>query len=86
VVEVEWKDAAAAAAVPALGEGEVGEDGELRKRAGEGLSGTVVCMWSDANVEGTIPALDEALRFLPAWAAVSKFSEGLVEGRKKFEV
>jgi hypothetical protein len=46
----------------------------------------VVCMWSDANVEGTIPALDEALRFVPAWVAVTKLSEGLVEGRRAFEV
>ncbi len=85
VVEVEGKDAAAA--VPSVGgaEGAGVGHGELRSRA-EGLNGTVVCMWSDANVEGTIPALDEALRYVPAWVAVSKLSEGLVEGRKAFEV
>lgn len=65
--------------------GLVDDDGELRKR-GQGLKGAVVCMWSDANVPGTIPALDEALKFVPAWAAVTKLSEGLVEGRKRFEV
>jgi hypothetical protein len=60
-------------------------DGELKRRR-EGLKGAVVCMWSDANVPGTIPALDEALQYAPAWVAVSKLSEGLVEGRKTFEV
>jgi hypothetical protein len=70
----------------------VGADGELRVREysgdGEGgrFEGAVVCMWSDANVPGTIPALDEALRFAPTWAAITKLSEGLVEGRKAFSV
>ncbi|AEO63218.1 uncharacterized protein THITE_2108145 [Thermothielavioides terrestris NRRL 8126] len=74
-----------------------GSDGELRRRwsseddddddgKGGALHGAVVCMWSDANVAGTIPALDEALAFVPAWAAVTKLSEGLVEGRKGFSV
>jgi hypothetical protein len=91
VVEVEWKDAAAGdVSPPSLGEEEGEEegvlgDGELKRRR-EGLKGAVVCMWSDANVPGTIPALDEALQFAPAWVAVSKLSEGLVEGRKTFEV
>lgn len=75
-------------------------DGELRRRRAEeaaaaaaaaaaasgALKGAVVCIWSDANVPGTVPALDEALAFAPAWAAVTKMSEGLVEGRKAFEV
>ena len=85
VVEVEWKDAAAAGPLVGGAEGAVGGHSELRSRAA-GLNGTVVCMWSDANVEGTIPVLDEALRYVPAWVAVSKLSEGLVEGRKGFEV
>ncbi|KAL2268529.1 hypothetical protein VTJ83DRAFT_3375 [Remersonia thermophila] len=50
------------------------------------LKGSVVCMWSDANEPGTIPALDEALRFVPAWAAVTKSGVGLVEARKRFEI
>ncbi|KAL2162843.1 hypothetical protein VTH06DRAFT_6679 [Thermothelomyces fergusii] len=89
VVDVEWKD-------DAVGPGEQGadreearllRDGELSSRRREKrLSGTVVCKWSDANVPGTIPALDEALQFVPAWVAVSKLSEGLVDGRKRFEV
>ncbi|KAK3308257.1 uncharacterized protein B0T15DRAFT_103237 [Chaetomium strumarium] len=77
------------------GEEMVDDYGELGRRDGgtttgsrsKGrLAGHVVCMWSDVNVPGTIPALDEALAFVPAWAAVTKLSEGLVEGRKRFEV
>ncbi|KAK3493968.1 putative zinc metalloprotease NCU04133 [Neurospora crassa] len=58
---------------------------ETRKEHDEN-DGTVICMWSDANTPGTIPALDEALQFVPSWAAVTKFSEGLVEGRKVFKI
>lgn len=51
---------------------------ELTKRdEGEhgGLDGRVICMWSDANrVEDEIPALDEAIKFLPNWATVTKLS------------
>ena len=76
VVDVEWKE-----------EGAKGEDGKgLEEERGSGFEGSVVCMWSDVNVKGTIPALDEALAFAPTWAGISKLSEGLVEGRKKFEV
>jgi hypothetical protein len=49
-----------------------------------GMEGKVVCMWSDANQEGIIPALDEARKFLPVWAAVTKLGDGLVEGGKRF--
>ncbi|CAP72960.1 uncharacterized protein PODANS_2_3840 [Podospora anserina S mat+] len=52
----------------------------------EKLEGQVVCAWSDANEAGTIPALDEGLRYSPVWAAITKFAEGLVEGRKGFSV
>jgi hypothetical protein len=89
VVDVEWKEDEESDASGGVQGGDNDEgllgDGELRKRV-EGLAGAVVCMWSDANVEGTIPALDEALKFIPEWAAVTKLSEGLVEGRKRFEV
>lgn len=60
------------------------DGGELRVRSG--LEGYVACQWSDANVPGVIPALDEALKYAPAWAAISKLAEGLVEGRKRFMV
>lgn len=60
------------------------DGGELRVRSG--LEGYVACQWSDANVPGVIPALDEALKYAPAWAGVSKLAEGLVEGKKRFMV
>ncbi|KAL8643716.1 MAG: hypothetical protein Q9226_008164 [Calogaya cf. arnoldii] len=50
----------------------------------QGLNGRVVCLWSDANDSGAIPALDEAWRFVPAWVAISKAKDGLVEGSKTF--
>lgn len=53
---------------------------------GEGLDGRVVCLWSDGNVKGVIPALDEVKRFCPAWVAVTKTGDGLVEGSKAFLV
>ena len=57
-------------------------DGEEAK----GQSGRVVCLWSDANVLGTIPAWDEVRRFAPVWAVGTKGSDGLVEGSRGFEV
>lgn len=60
--------------------------GSETRKGDEESDGTVICMWSDANTPGTIPALDEALQFVPSWAAVTKFSEGLVEGRKAFKI
>ena len=56
------------------------------KHEGErvGMQGKVVCLWSDANREGVIPALDEVRHFAPAWVAVTKFGDGLVEGSKGF--
>jgi hypothetical protein len=55
------------------------------KRPGdEGMEGKVVCLWSDDNIEGVIPALDEVRRFAPVWSAVQKASDGLVEGNKRF--
>ena len=51
-----------------------------------GLDGRVVCLWSDDNETGVIPALDEARHFLPDWVAVTKTDDGLVEGSKAFMV
>lgn len=53
---------------------------------GDGLDGRVVCLWSDANEPGVIPALDEARRFAPTWVAVANVGQGLVEGSKAFMV
>lgn len=50
------------------------------------IQGKAVCLWSDDNVEGVIPALDEVRRFAPVWSAVTKLGDGLVEGMRKFEV
>ena len=50
------------------------------------LSGKVICLWSDQNQVGLIPALDEVRQYAPDWAGVSKLSDGLVEGGKGFEV
>ncbi|KAL4919308.1 hypothetical protein BDW62DRAFT_209791 [Aspergillus aurantiobrunneus] len=50
------------------------------------LTGQVVCLWSDYNQPGAIPALDEVRQYGPAWVGVSKVADGLVEGRKAFEI
>lgn len=51
---------------------------------GKGLDGRVVCLWSDDNQSGTIPALDEIRHYVKDWVAISKTSDGLVEGSKAF--
>lgn len=53
---------------------------------GDGLDGRVVCMWSDENESGLIPALHEIRHYAPPWIAVSKLADGLVEGSKAFVV
>lgn len=58
--------------------------GDGKKPGEEGMEGTVVCLWSDGNRVGDIPALDEVRMFMPTWSAVSKLSDGLVEGSKRF--
>jgi hypothetical protein len=60
--------------------------GDGKSPGEEGMEGKVVCLWSDDNVEGVIPALDEIRRFAPAWSTVSKAQDGLVEGVKRFVV
>lgn len=52
----------------------------------KGLSGHVVCLWSDANDPRAIPALEEVKRFAPRWVAISKLQDGLVEGSKRFSL
>jgi hypothetical protein len=46
--------------------------------------GYIVCVWSDANKRGTIPALDECWQYAPLWAGITKTNEGLVEVKKSF--
>jgi hypothetical protein len=52
----------------------------------KGRTGKVMCLWADANRPGVIPAFDEVRRFQPIWSAVTKGSDGLVEGWKTFEL
>lgn len=59
---------------------------EGKKAGEEGRSGRVVCLWSDHNLPGTIPALDEVQKFAPAWTSVVKLMDGLVEGSKAFVI
>lgn len=49
-------------------------------------TGKVVCLWSDQNRSGLIPALEEIKKFMPSWSIVTKIGDGLVEGSKTFEV
>ena len=59
---------------------------EGKKEGDEGRSGRVVCLWSDHNQPGTIPALDEVQRFAPEWTSIVKVMDGLVEGSKAFNI
>ncbi|KAI1616023.1 F-box and leucine-rich repeat protein GRR1 [Exophiala viscosa] len=59
------------------------EDGPPKK-SNETLTGKVICLWSDVNQVGLIPAFDEAKHFLPNWVAITKAEDGLVEGYKRF--
>ncbi|KAJ5954489.1 hypothetical protein N7501_008768 [Penicillium viridicatum] len=59
------------------------ETGEVDESS---ITGRVTCLWSDNNRIGLIPALDEVRQFSPAWVAVTKFSDGLIEGSRAFEI
>ncbi|KAJ9142610.1 Peptide hydrolase [Pleurostoma richardsiae] len=87
-VTLEWDPEAVAVDAGGAGDAEgadagLGRTDELKARM-LGLEGNVSCVWSDANVPGTIPALDEALKYPPPWVAITKHAEGLVEGSKSF--
>ena len=58
----------------------------MAKTGNSTMSGKVVCLWSDANQNGVIPAFDEAMHYVPDWVALTKFGDGLVEGYKRFKV
>ncbi len=55
-------------------------------RANGTMTGKVVCLWSDVNRNGVIPAFDEAVHYVPDWVAITKLSDGLVEGYKRFRI
>ncbi|KAI5202760.1 hypothetical protein AUEXF2481DRAFT_39316 [Aureobasidium subglaciale EXF-2481] len=57
-------------------------DHEVEKK--QAVQGKVMCVWSDANQVGNVPAFDEVKHFMPVWSAVTKNSDGLVEGYKHF--
>ncbi|KAL4811472.1 hypothetical protein BDV18DRAFT_150241 [Aspergillus unguis] len=64
----------------------INNDDEDDQSSPGALTGKAVCLWSDYNLPNAIPALDEVRQYGPAWVGVSKAADGLVEGRKKFEV
>lgn len=51
-----------------------------------GIDGKVVCLWNDEDGQRRIPALEEIRRFAPDWVAVTKASDGLVQGSKAFSI
>lgn len=64
-----------------------GSDASSKSTAADDkMTGKVVCLWSDVNQRGVIPAFDEAMHYVPDWVAVTKASDGLVEGYKRFEI
>jgi len=88
-VDVGWAassadaDADAVVAVQARKDKNKGKGGEAEPL---GMDGRVVCLWSDANESGTVPALEELWRFAPRWSVPSKAGDGLVEGWKAFTI
>ncbi|KAJ5444095.1 Vacuolar membrane protease [Penicillium daleae] len=50
------------------------------------IKGRVSCLWSDDNSPDLIPALTEARQYIPAWVALTKLADGLVEGYREFEL
>ncbi|KAG6891069.1 hypothetical protein C0995_014158 [Termitomyces sp. Mi166 len=59
------------------------------------VKGRVACEWSEYEsgrvglndgIKSTIPAYEEALRFFPRWATLTKLTDGLVEVWSAFEV
>jgi len=61
-----------------------GDDQDKAKRNKK--TGTVTCMWSDANDAEVIPALTEVKAYFPDWAVVTKSDDGLVDVVVDFEV
>ncbi|TCD67775.1 hypothetical protein EIP91_011961 [Steccherinum ochraceum] len=75
---------------------DIGWNVSTTARSGGMLKGTVGCAWAEyasasagagwAGASGTIPALEEVVRFLPLWAAPIKWTYGLVETEARFAV
>ncbi|KAI9699604.1 MAG: hypothetical protein M1820_007104 [Bogoriella megaspora] len=62
------------------------EVGRSKEREAGGMDGKVVCLWSDANEAGAIPALEELWQYMPNWSTAVKGDDGLVIGFKRFAV
>lgn len=73
-VDVTWSSSSSSS--------EVDDDNNNEKA----FTGSVVCLWSDANDPRAIPALEEAKKFAPRWVVISKLQDGLVEGSKRFSL
>ncbi|KAJ5894045.1 Peptidase M28 [Penicillium taxi] len=61
-------------------------DVDLAEHGVSDVKGRISCIWSDHNTPGLIPALDEAIQYVPAWVAVTKLADGLVEGYREFQL
>ncbi|OJD21400.1 hypothetical protein ACJ73_07260 [Blastomyces percursus] len=72
VVDISWHDN------QDRSEDDDGDD-EKQDAPQNGLSGKAICLWSDSNQSGVIPALDELRLYAPNWVAISKSADGLVE-------
>ncbi|KAJ5157339.1 Vacuolar membrane protease [Penicillium canariense] len=59
-------------------------DSSLEKEGS--IKGRVSCLWSDDNNPDLIPALGEVRQYAPAWVAITKLADGLVEGYREFEL
>jgi hypothetical protein len=73
-VDIEWDDRSG------HGESDSGNDNI------NDLRGRVVCLWSDDNDTGVIPALDEIRLYAPSWVAITKLQDGLVEASRAFSI
>ncbi|EEH44221.1 uncharacterized protein PADG_00510 [Paracoccidioides brasiliensis Pb18] len=77
VVDVDWHS-------NPVNPGESKDGDEKQDVSKNELSGKVICLWSDNNESGVIPALDEVRLYAPAWVAISKSADGLVEASHDF--
>ncbi|KAF9047881.1 hypothetical protein BJ165DRAFT_1344476 [Panaeolus papilionaceus] len=68
---------------------------EMDTKMISGMKGRIACEWVEyesgmvdtgKNAHPKIPAFEEVLSFLPEWAAVSKYADGLVEVWAPFEI
>ncbi|OAX80197.1 hypothetical protein ACJ72_05476 [Emergomyces africanus] len=80
VVDIDWQDNSDKP------EGHDDVDDDRQDAPQNSLSGKVICLWSDGNQSGVIPALDEVRLYAPSWVAISKSADGLVEASHDFTI